>query len=267
MRFLVATSAVAAAAAFTCAPPKTALSAPFLGSWSSGIGQSRYHAEPHALSVTLGADTAPDVQYCILDAFVPPTNAARAFITIGNAHNTGSNVDVACALLDVSGLPQSVEWGLEFAVANCPTSSGLNFTGWQAPTKLACPPSTAAIPAALRGNGSMVPAGYKANSFVETSAAAFTFVNEGALVSTWCAGDVAPAAGAPAGVTQVTFANSAAPGADSAAGEFAGVPWTPGAGCVWLARASDKALSFKWGTLECPTNFTGALTIPFAFYV
>lgn len=267
MRAPLAASAMAAAAAFTCPPPTGhALAAPFLGSWSAGVGSTRYYAQPDTLSITLGVDSGPDVEYCIADAFVSPVNANRAFITIGNPHNhPASSVDVACALLDVSGLPDSVQFGIELNVNKCPTATGLNFTGWRAgPTKLACP-AGATIPATLLGNGSMVPAGYKANSFVETSKAAWTFVNEGALVSTWCAADVAPVA-AP-DIMQIKFANSASNSAGPASGgEFGGEPWSPGTGCVWIAKLNSTTLAFKWGTVSCPSNFSDAVSIPYSFH-
>ena len=264
---LAAAVASPAAPAFTCPPaPGRALPSRFIGSWSAGIGSSRYYASGDALHTTIGVDVIDEAS-CMLDVLVSPDNARRAFITIGSASNPQGSRDVACALLDISAAPASVEFGLEFDITRCPLSTGLNYTGWTPgppTTPIACPAPGAAIPAALLGAGSLTSQGFHSGSFLQLSAGAMVLVNEGALVTTWCAADVAPA-GAP-NVTQVDFRNSAAAAMAGGAAERAPTAaFSPGQGCVWLSAVSATQLAYKWGTLACPTNWTEAVTIPFNF--
>lgn len=267
---LLAAAPLAEVSAFACPKPTNPLPPAFVGSWSAGVGSSHYLSTADALYLTVGIDTAPDEAYCILDAFIPPTNAKRAFITVGAAANGGTNVDVACALLDLSAAPAIVQYGLTFNINDCPLATGLNLTGWTPgppATPLACPGDGATLPAELLGSGSTRPAGFKYDSFLELSKGGLTLVNQGALVSTWCAQAVTSPL---AGVTQVAFRNVAAAAAGGAADDGSAAAAWPlaGTGCAWLAAdAKSSTLAFKWGDNGgCPTNITaGATTLPFNF--
>lgn len=253
----------ALASPFRCPSPSGhSLPASFIGSWSVGLGSSRYGASSNTLWTSLGVDTQADTSFCILDAFVSPNNARRAFVTIGSEANGGANRDVGCALLDLSGTPDVVEFALELDISKCPLSQGLNYSGWEAgpPSHpLACPAATVDVPKMLLGVGSMAPLGYKFESFLQLSQNAVTLVNRGALVTTWCPVDVQPATAF--GVWQIKFSNSEIMEKVE--------PFSPGIGCAWfypiIQDPNTSSLSYVWGTVTCPSSFDNPVSIPYNY--
>lgn len=146
------------------------------------------------------------------------------------------------------------------------------------------------------GRGSVVPLGYHANSFLSVDGHSWSLVNEGALVTAWCASKVTPK---QAGATELQFCNNPAGsqfcvrGDDGGASTLRGQPLStppeqqqrgrrqlqfgpqifggPGHGCVWVRKRSPTELEFKWGAYSmtgvafCPTNMSDSHIMAFNF--
>ena len=251
--FLALVSARAAAAAFACPAGSNYVPSMFQGSAHSPYAVITISAT--TLFVTPPRDVV-GTAYCIMHTFVNPNAPTQAFLSIGNAANSAADEDVTCAFLEVGLKGNAAVYNLSRTPdgSDCPIGpGGAPFAGWRSPAPdalPACPPGGAALPRALWGEGALKDAEQSGNSHLLLDARALTTVEQGAIVKVRCAAAVAPAAG---GATAVSFSNSAAAGA-------------PVEACAWLEPVPPAHLRWKLGeAAACPTNFTGAATIPFTF--
>jgi len=212
-------------------------------------------ATPTALFLTPKGDTV-GTYYCILSAFVNPNEQKEIFITIGSLRNTPTDQDVTCAYLDLTKAPAAVVFNVsDPSGQQCPIKAGLPFKAWapssSAPALPTCPERNAPIPRDLVGQGTLKDAQQSGNSHLLLGGGAWTTVLQGALVTVQCVAAVAFPPGQPAGLAQLQLSNAAA--GDSEA-------------CAWVLRKSASLLQYKLGKGKvCPTDFSGALTIPFVY--
>ena len=236
----------------------------------------------------MAGDTV-DTYFCITDAKADEKLPSRVLATIGAGNRT-----TQCASLDLTD-PAKINWHMEWQGSQCPTTNGpLTYTGWAFGDKPKyCTRSEVTIPVAMRGTADMGPAGYS-DAFLSVDDHSFSLVNEGALITGWCLGkstkkadgivelqfcnNPAGSAFCPGGAGGIAPADTGGGGGELAAAavaagqrrrmQYAGF-MSPGRGCVWVQARSPTVFSLKVGgllmngTALCPTNMSGALTLPF----
>lgn len=237
---------------FPCPIGTGLLSPPFLGSATSP--STSLQTTPTALFLTQAGDTIGTYS-CILHTFTNPNAEKEVFITIGSERNPPADQDVTCAFLSLTAAPAVIFNLSDPSGAACPIKGGSPFSGWSpsppAPALPACPSRSVAVPASLAGQGKLADPSQSGQSFLLLQGAAWTVVEQGALVDVSCVAAVSNPPGQPAALVQLEFSNS----------ESGAV-----AGCAWALPHRPDALQYKLGKgRACPTDFNGASTIPFKY--
>lgn len=273
-----------ARALYRCPMPARVPPHKFQGTWGVGFVPGVNTAVNYLTANAFWAPSTPgdlvDTYFCLIDALVDAKTPNKLHVTFGRGNATNS-----CGSLDIT-TPESINWHMEWDATKCPADDGpLSYTGWKvgsaAPT---CPSITGRLPEAMRGRASMTPAGYK-DAFLHVDEHSWSLVNEGALVTGWCASRIVPL-GVPEGVLEVQFCNNpdgslfcvggAASRSDASATRrdhappFAGF-LPPGRACVWIRASSSASNAFDVkpggllpnGTAVCPTDMSDAVTLVF----
>jgi hypothetical protein len=287
---LAATCAASAVALYTCPPAAQPLAKKFQGSWTLTTGGVDFTTE-NTYWTAAAFGNVVDTYFCLTNT--SETSPGVAQLNIGSLTSGSSQSLLSCAQLDITKAPSSINFHISWDPTGCPAQDGgayEDYKGWAPAGRSApaCPSAAPLVPPSMVGRGSVVPLGYKANSFLSVDGSSWSLVNEGALVTAWCASKVAAK---PAGVTELQFCNNPA-GSQFCVQPLSTAPEQPpppqqqqrrqlqfgpqifggpGHGCVWVRKRSPKELEFKWGAYSmvgvafCPTNMTGSHVMPFNF--